>query len=328
MPQKQKILIIDDEPDVRNVLSTFLGKLDYEVHQAETGIDGIEVLAKERFDLVLCDVMMPALDGLSTLALIKKNHPKQPVVMMSGFATHDKIIEALDKGAVDMLAKPFNLTQIRQVVTKVLNPRLRYKPEYNSATSHLLRESYMGLLRIIIQLTETKNKYLKNHCSRVAEFSGLIAKAMRLRDDTVEVINCAGLMHDIGKISLSDLILLKDSKLTPQEWAEIKMHPVIGSMMMEQLKLFRAEEPLIRHHHERFDGKGYPAGLAGDKIPVGARIIAVADAYDAMTSIRPYRDAITPHIALNTIRQNSGSQFDPKVVAAFLEVVQKEQAPD
>ncbi|MFA5795444.1 MAG: HD domain-containing phosphohydrolase [Candidatus Brocadiia bacterium] len=326
MSQKQKILIIDDEPDVRNVLATFLGKIDYEVHHAEIGIDGIEMLAKERFDLVLCDVMMPALDGLSTLALIKKTHPKQPVIMMSGFATHDKIIEALDKGAVDMLAKPFNFTQIRQVVTKVLNPRLRYKPEYNSATSHLLRESYMGLLRIIIQLTETKNKYLKNHCSRVAEYSSLIAKAMRLRDDTVEVINCAGLMHDIGKISLSDLILMKEGKLTPQEWADVKMHPVIGSMMMEQLKLFRAEEPLIRHHHERFDGQGYPSGLAGDKIPIGARIIAVADTYDAMTSIRPYREALTPHIALNTIRQNSGSQFDPKVVAAFLEVVKKEQA--
>jgi putative two-component system response regulator len=286
------------------------------------------MLARERFDLVFCDLVMPAMDGLSTLALIKKRNPHQPIVMMGASATHDKIIGALDKGAVDVLAKPFNLTQIRQVVTKVLNPRLRARPEYNSDTSHMLRESYVGILRIIIQLTEARNKYLKNHCSRVAEYSSLIAKAMFMPDDVVEVINCAGLMHDIGKISLSDAILMKDDKLTPQEWADVKMHPVLGSMMMEQLKLFRAEEPLIRHHHEWFDGHGYPSGLSGDKIPIGARIIAVADAYDAIASTRPYREALTPHIALNTIRQNSGSQFDPKVVDAFFEVVkQQEPAP-
>ncbi|MFH1228189.1 MAG: HD domain-containing phosphohydrolase [Planctomycetota bacterium] len=319
----QKVLIIDDDPDIRRMLSAFLVKMDCEVLEAESGIDGIEMLVREPFDLVMCDMIMPALDGLSTLALIKKNHPKMPVLMMSGSATHDQIIEALDKGAVDMLAKPFNMMQVKKVVIKVLNPKMRIKPEYVSPTSLFLRESYAGLLHIIIQLLETKNKYLKNHCSRVSEFSGLIARAMPLRDDAIEVINCAGTLHDIGKINLSEVILSKGNKLTPQEWADIKMHPVLGSMMVEQLRLFRAEEPLIRHHHERFDGTGYPNSLKGEQIPIGARIIAVADAYDEMTSVRPSQEAISPHAAMDIIKQNSGTQFDPKVVDAFMTIVLK-----
>ncbi|MFH1227710.1 MAG: HD domain-containing phosphohydrolase [Planctomycetota bacterium] len=317
----QKILVVDDEPAIRQMLRAFLIRLDYQVRDAGTGIDAIELLAREPASLVLCDIQMPGMDGLDTLSAIKKNHPDLPVVMMSGFTTHDRLIEALDKGAADFIAKPINLTQAKKVITKILNPRLRKRPEYSSTIASVLRESYRGLLQITVQLLENKNSYLKEHSRRVAENAARLAEALKLPAGTVEVINCAALLHDIGKISVPDAVLLREGKLTPEDWAEMKKHPATGSDMVEQLKLFRGEEPLIRHHHEHYDGSGYPDGLAGENIPIGARIISIADAYDAIISSRPYRRPVASDRALDIISQSAGTQFDPKLTAEFLNVI-------
>lgn len=316
-----KILIVDDELDIRRMLRAFLERLDYQVRDVGTGIDAVELLAREPAALVLCDIQMPGMDGLDTLSLIKKTHPNLPVVMMSGFATHERLIEALDKKAADFIAKPINLAQAKKVITKILNPQLWSPPEYSSTIASVLRESYRGLLQIMVQLLETKNPYLKEHSRRVSENATYLAEAMQLPPGTVEVINCAALLHDVGKISVPDAVLLKQGKLTPEDWIEIKQHPVTGSAIVEQLKLFRGEEPLIRHHHERFDGSGYPAGLTGDQIPIGARIISIADAYDAITSARPYRNAFDTTNVRKIIRESSGSQFDPELARIFLSIV-------
>ncbi len=184
-----------------------------------------------------------------------------------------------------------------------------------------MREGYLGLLRIMIQALENKDSYTKDHSRRVAEYATKTAQAMKLDEGSIEVINYAGLLHDIGKIRISDKIIAKPGKLDAGEWAEMKMHPVVGSMIVSELKLFRAEEPLIRHHHERFDGAGYPDALKHNQIPLGARILALADTYDALTSARPYRGAMDSEHAKNIIKDNINQQFDPEVTGVFLELV-------
>jgi len=171
---------------------------------------------------------------------------------------------------------------------------------------------------MINNMLEVKNPYMRDHANNVAEYSRKIATALKLPDDQVEVIYYAGILHDIGKVGVSDNILQKPAKLNENEWVDMKSHPVIGRNMVEQVKLFRAEEPLILHHHERYDGSGYPEGLDDKKIPLGSRIISIADAYDAMISIRPYRKAMDPKTAQKIIRDASGTQFDPEIAEVFL----------
>ncbi len=314
---QQKILVIDDEPQIRDLLVKFLTKLGYAVSTAESGSRALALIKEQAFSLVLCDIMMPEMDGLGTLVKIKKLNKSLPVVMMSGSGTHDRFAEAITQGAVDFIAKPLNLMQAKKVIAHALTPQINSR----DTTVHLLREGYLGLLRIMIQTLETKDPYTKDHSRRVAEYAIQIAQTMKLPEGTIEVINYAGLLHDIGKIRVSDTILTKPGKLTAGEWIEMKMHPTTGSMIVEQLKLFRAEEPLIRHHHERFDGAGYPDGLANSRIPLGARILALADTYDALTSARPYRQAMDKTEAIKIIKDNRDTQFDPELTEVFLKTI-------
>lgn len=329
-----KILVIDDEPEVSKVLEKMLNKAGYEVTTVQSGKQALEKIINEPYSLVLCDVMMPEMDGLTVLSEIKKINTLLPVVMMSGLGTHDRVIQSLEKGAVDFLGKPFNFLQVNRIIQKFLRPD-HYSPpaasgeprpngggrEYASSFTHLMREGYIGLLDMIDKMIGLKNPYLKDHVRNVDEYSTKLAQALKLPEGIVEVIHCAAILHDIGKVGVNDLILLKPAKLNEDEWKHMKEHPRIGRSIIEPLRFFRAEEPLILHHHEHFNGKGYPNGLTKDAIPLGARIIAVADAYDAMTSTRPYRQAMDSNTAKNIIRENSGTQFDPKLAEVFLNIV-------
>ncbi|MEK7448099.1 MAG: HD domain-containing phosphohydrolase [Planctomycetota bacterium] len=325
-----KILIVDDEPAVREMMVTFLTKSGYETFVAESGTEAIRQIKNKVFSLVLCDVVMPAspidiggpaMDGLQVLAEIKRINPALPVLMMSGVTTHDLVIKSLEKGAVDFIAKPISLVQVNKIIKKVLNPDLRIPLEYPSPVARLMREGYFGILKTTNQMLEMKNPYLKGHSQRVADAAVKIARGLKLPDNTIEVINYAALLHDIGKVGISDVILFKPDKLTAQEWADIKTHPILSRMMVEQLRLFRAEEPIIEYHHEWYDGSGYPKGLSHEEIPLGARVISIADAYDAMTSDRPYRVSLDKINAEKVLRKYSGTQFDPKMVEVFLEVI-------
>ena len=191
----------------------------------------------------------------------------------------------------------------------------------NSPLSHLLQESYKALLSTLITVLETKDAYLKGHGERVARQSVMLAEDLKLSPDMIGVIKSAALLHDIGEVGVCDVSLLKPGKLDEKEWKQIKEHPVIGCKIISELKFFRAEEPLILHHHERYDGSGYPDGLKGDQIPFGARVIQLSDAYDAMTSPRPWRQRFTEEQAINEIRNNIGKQFDPELAKKFLEIL-------
>lgn len=313
-----KILVVDDEPQIRELLRRFLTKSGYEVTTVESGAEAIKKITDKSFSLVLSDVMMPGMDGLETLSRIKKIDGLLPVIMMSGFGTHDRVIKSLEKGAADFIAKPINFTQAKQIIRKTLVPK---NEEFSSPLNHLLKEGYLNLLKLMIRILETKDPYIKGHGTRVAGCAVKIAQAIKLPEGTVEVINYAGIIHDIGKSGVSDVILSKPSELNENEWTDIKMHSTIGSILISQLKLFRPEEPLVKHHHEYYDGSGYPDGLRGEEIPIGARILTVADAYDAMTSSRPYRKAMDIKKASKIISDNSGKQFDPKIAEVFLNTI-------
>ena len=315
-----KILIIDDDVHVSEMLTKFLRKLNYQVATVESGEKGLEKLKKEKFSLVLCDVVMPKMDGIETLNKIRGINESLPVVMMSGFATHDRIVKSLEKGANDFIAKPVSGIQANKIIKKILDPQVRKLPGQPSPTARLLREGYLGLLNIITNMIEIKNSYIKDHGARVSKHAIKIAQAMQLPEGTIEVISCAALLHDLGKVGVSDLILSKPDKLNDQEWDAVKMHATIGSGMVEQLKFFTGEEPLIRHHHEWYNGHGYPSNLKKEEIPLGARIIHIADAYDAMTSPRPYRPAMTEKTAKQIIKDRSGKQFDPKLCEIFFDL--------
>lgn len=311
-----KILVVDDNKEILEVVKTYLDNPEYNITTVESGVEAIEKAGKQKYSLVLCDLIMPELDGIKTMVELKKIDSRLPVIMMSGLGTHELIIEALEKGASDFVAKPINWVQIRKIIENHLNSEC--DNGYDSHIRNLLRDNYICLLNTFNSILEAKDPYLKGHSSRVSDYAMKLAELMKLDEGTIEVIICAAQLHDIGKVGVSDVVLLKADKLNIVEYDQMKMHSTIGYRIIEQLKFFRAEEPIIRHHHERYDGGGYPDGLMNESIPLGARIIGIADAYDAMTSARPYRKALSPNDAKQTILNNVNKQFDPKLARLFI----------
>ncbi len=326
----REILVIDDDPEICHLLSDMLKKDGHRVNCAYNGSEALKIMAKERPSLILCDVKMSPVNGIEVLQEVKKIDEELPVIMISGSGTHDKVVKALDLGALDFIAKPFRLSRMKNIVSKALREGNGRQPiqsvkkgEQFSPTELILRQSYIDILRTLAMTLETKDPYTKKHSAQVTKYAVALAKVLGLPDDEVEVLKHASSLHDIGKIGISDVILRKPSKLSQEEWDIIKKHPEIGENIIEPLKLLRLEQPAIRHHHERYDGKGYPDGLKGESIPLQARILAIADAYDAMSSERPYRRAMTEKEVKGEMIRCSGRQFDPELAAIFLKTVAK-----
>jgi putative two-component system response regulator len=315
------ILIVDDDPKIREFIRRVLTKEGHRVYSASSGIQAVEMSSRNKFDIVFCDIIMPDESGLETLSKLKALDKDIPVVMISGVGTHDLIMGAIGKGAADFIAKPISIVQLNQTIKKVLIPKADASEEYASPVAHLMREGYLILLNMINNMLEIKHPYMRNHANKVAEYSGKIAAALKLPDEQIEVIYYGAILHDIGKIGINDSISLKNGKLDDAEWLDMKEHPLIGRNMIEEIKLFRAEEPLIYYHHEWYDGSGYPEHLNKDNIPLGARIISVADAYDALISERPYRKAMDSREAQKVIRDSNGIQFDPTISEVFLNLI-------
>jgi putative two-component system response regulator len=212
-----KVLVIDDDPEIREIIRQTLTKLGYKAGTAKSGEEGIERITRESFSLVLCDVMMPEMDGLETLSRIKKLDNALPVVMISGEGTHDRLIQAINKGATDFISKPLNFIQMNLIIKKTLAPDSVTLPETSSPVAHLMRDGYLTLLNMVNTMLELKNTYMKNHANKVAQYSRKIATAMKLPDEQIEVIYYASVLHDIGKIGVNDTILLKPDKLNERE---------------------------------------------------------------------------------------------------------------
>ena len=320
------ILITDDRDEDREMLKeVFVNSCNIEL--ATNGQECLNKIKDKSIDLVLLDINMPDMNGLEVLREIKKTHPYMPVVMITGVGTHEATIESIKFGAATYIAKPFDVPHLREVVKELILRKGKTIKEEGvgyPTLEEILKNEYRSTIKSLSELIEMKNPYTRVHSKQVAKYAVMIAKEMGFSERELEVIEQAALIHDIGKVGISDTILNKPAKLTEEEYEIIKQHPVLGVRALKHMRLLQTEVAMIKHHHERWDGKGYPDGLKGEEIPLVARILGVADAFDAMTSDRAYRQAHTREYALNELKTGSGAQFDPKVVEAFVKVLEKE----
>jgi putative two-component system response regulator len=271
---------------------------------------------------------MPEMDGVTLLGHVVQRWPDTAVLMVSAVADVDIAVKCLQLGALDYVSKPFNLDEVRARVKQALERRQlklelksyqRSLEERVQVQAHRIEELFLGGVQALAQALEAKDAYLRGHSLRVAQYAVAIARCVGLDDNAIDAISLGGHLHDIGKIGVSEEVLHKPGKLTDGEYRHIMEHTVIGARILGPLL---REAPMViavvRSHHERLDGKGLPDGLAGDTIPMAARIVSVADAFDAMTSERPYRHSLSVERALLELRTQRGVQWDPVAVDGFL----------
>jgi putative nucleotidyltransferase with HDIG domain len=323
MPLRRRVLIVDDDHLVRDALRFALEDAGYDVWAVAHGADALAVLESQAVDIVLSDIFMPGMNGFELLKQIRQRRPDVPVILVTGFGNIEMARQALKEGATDFITKPYNVSEIPILIERNL---MRHTIE-SSRTRDLqeeVRRSYRATLEALLAALDTRDTETEGHSERVAAYTMLIAQQLNLPEEELQPIEHGALLHDIGKIGVPDHILYKPGPLTPEEWEIMKQHPVIGYKMCMKIGMLRPAAPIVLHHHERWDGRGYPYGLNGAEIPLGARIFAIADTLDAMTSDRPYRKALSFAQAREEIERCAGSQFDPELVQVFLALPEEE----
>jgi putative two-component system response regulator len=315
-----RVLIVEDDPGIRTLLQQVLRAEGCVVTVAADGEEGLARAAEWRPDLVLLDIEMPGLSGIDVCRRLKADPVTRltPVLMMTGqYETYSRI-GAWETGADEYLTKPFHLVEVRARCRSLL--RLK----------HLIDEldTAQSVIFAWARALEAKSPYTRGHADRVAALAVRLADALGRPTDEREIIRRGSLLHDIGKIGIPDAILDKAGKLTPEEFEIVKSHPAAGARIVEPLKSVRALVPIIRWHHERIDGRGYPDGLRGDVIPLAVRIVSVADVYDSLASVRPYRDALTLDRSLKIMREDAlNGGLDPELVAVFADLITRAPIP-
>lgn len=309
-----KILVVDDEPAILDLLVRILKRDGYQPITATNGVEALELVAREAPDLILLDVTMPKLDGFAVCKQLKDNEQTAliPVTMLTGVDDREYRRRGLEVGADDFLTKPFEQSLLRARLLSQL--RIKRLTDQLERTEHVI---FMLALAV-----EAKDTYTEGHLRRLSSYSEQLALAAGLGLDQVKAIRFGGLLHDIGKISIDDAILRKPGKLTGDEYAQIKQHPEYGARIVAPMRFAGEVGPIILHHHERWDGAGYPHGLGGEEIPIGARIVAIVDAYDAMMTDRPYRRSLGLEETLRRLRAGSGCEWDPHLLAIFIGLVE------
>jgi putative nucleotidyltransferase with HDIG domain len=328
-----RILIIDDEFGVRDILARFFGERGYSCLPVASAEQALEAMDKESFDLALSDIKMPGMSGLDFLRISRERYPRVVVIMMTALNDTDIAISALKTGAADYVLKPFRLGEVLHSIESALEKRqlLLENEEYQRYLEEKVEERTSELRRAIVEIGATYATTLESLCSaldlrdneteghsqRVSAYAVTVARQIDLPDDQIIDIERGSLLHDVGKIGISDAILRKPGLLTPEEWTEMKKHPALGFNMLRHIKFLEGARQIVLEHHERWDGDGYPNGLNDEGICIGARIFALVDTLDAINSDRPYRKAASFDVASEEILQNRGKQFDPTVVDAF-----------
>ena len=334
MPQ-QRILIVDDEEAVRCVVTALLEHSGYEITSVAGAEEAVTRLQQDPdYDLVLADIMMPGVDGLNLLEQICTDHPGMPVVMCSAVNDIHVATSAFRRGAIDYILKPFERAELQSVVMRAVehgrlrkqNAVYRYNLESIVAartgrlrsTMQDLERSYDTTLEAMGDALDLRDEETEGHSKRVTAYAIALARAMGLDADELRVIARGAFLHDIGKIATPDRILLKPGRLNADEMSIMREHCERGYQMVRKIPFLREAAEIVYAHQECYDGSGYPRGLRGDEIPLGARIFAIADTLDAMTSDRPYRKGTTFPEASKEIAHCSGGQFDPQIVDVFL----------
>ena len=312
-PHRPLILVVDDQRANRELLEAQLDELGYEVRQAVDGIEALEAVAEREPDLVLLDIDMPRLDGIAVCEQLKAHpiHRLIPIVILTASSDRDTKLRGLAAGADDYLSKPFDSKELL-IRTKVLL-RQRALNQRLDATE--------GVLFALARAVEARDRHTIHHAERVGRYAEAIGGAQGLGAEDCDLLYQGGVLHDLGKIAIPDAILLKPGPLSPEEFSVMRTHSIEGERICLSLRSIAHYLPIIRHHHERIDGAGYPDHLVGRDIPLGARIAAISDAWDAMVSDRPYRAGLGQDEALRRLRQGAGSQWDAGLVHTFIDLL-------
>jgi putative nucleotidyltransferase with HDIG domain len=331
---EDRILIVDDEVTLTNIITRRLIKEGYSCVTAHNGREALSQFYKNRFSLIISDIKMPEMDGMEFLKQVKAIHPAMMMIMVTAYPEIDMAVEAMRLGAYDFLIKPVDLDLMVFSVKKALEKRklemeveayhmnlerlVEERTEKLSESYRILKKAHLDSVKVLTEAIEAKDPYTRGHSDRVRRMSLQIAMALGFSKERLETLEYGALLHDIGKIGIKDDVLQKQGPLNPQEYQTIREHPLIGVKIVEGVDFFNDKIPIIRNHHERYDGNGYPDGLIGEAIPIEARIIAVPDAFDAMNSTRPHRRASPLEEILMEMERLKGKQFDPTILEIFL----------
>ncbi len=346
-PENIKVLIVDDDPVIRNSLKEILIKEGYAVYEAENGKEALEKINDINPDIVLADYLMPEMDGISLCRAIK-NDPDTldiGVILITGINDLETRVKGLSAGADDFLTKPFFLPELKARISSLAKIKVyrdflkkyqsNLEKEVEKKTAELLKahlnliiayneikELSLEIIHRLAKAAEYRDAHTGFHIQRVSQYSTKIGEAIGLDKKEIELIQYGSPLHDIGKLGIPDCILLKPGPLTSEEWRVMKKHTTIGANILRDSKIefLRVAQEIALYHHEKWDGTGYPLGLKGEEIPLFARITAIADVFDALTTDRPYRKALSVETALEIIKKGKGTHFDPALVDAFFKI--------
>lgn len=310
----ERILIVDDESTARAALELLLRREGFEVRNVSDGVSALAECASFRPDLILLDILMPGIDGFEVCRRIKATPETRltPVVLITGLSDTEDRIKGINAGADDFLSKPIDFNELLARTRSLLRLK-QYTDELENAEAVLFS---------LAQSIEARDTYTRGHCERLADMSTRLASRLGASEEDIKALRRGGIVHDIGKVAVPDAILLKPGPLSHEEMDLMRKHPLVGERICAPLKTFRSVLPIIRHHHERFDGSGYPDGLRGEDIPLTARILQLADVYDALTTDRPYRKADVSEIAFEIMEKEAArGWWDRELLSAFREMI-------
>src|SRR6266700_5739397 len=332
-----QILVVDDEEPIRNALKKFLQQQQFEVYTAGSGDEALQQLKRHRIALMLCDIRMPGTSGVDLVPHALEVEPDLAILMLTAVNDATSAALCMQRGAMDYLTKPIELVDLGRAVQRALKRREMHlenrhlnqwlKEEVTTRTAELHRERHRlervstATLEALVNALEAKDPYLRGHSARVADLSANIATEIGLSEEDVDHVRMAGRLHDLGKIGTRDAVVNKEGPLTPDEFEHVKQHVIIGAQILAPLVPLGDIVAMVKSHHERFDGSGYPDGLRGEDVPQGGRIIATAEVYDALTTARPYQEKMTPEQAVERMADLSGTVLDPKVYEALMRIV-------
>ncbi len=312
------ILIVEDDAMLSQGLQDWLQFVGYRVQLASNGREALERLENVHPNIILADIIMPEMDGYQLFEAVRSRPELNtiPFLFLTGRAQKSDVLIGKGLGADDYITKPWGPEELLTAI------RVKLKRTKDIAFTQLQR-AYKDSLTVLANAIEARDAYTRGHVERVSSYSVMIAREMELDDDEVDEIELGAILHDIGKIHVHESILSKPGELTPQEISEMRKHTEIGAFMVKDIPYLVPATPIIKYHHERYDGKGYPEGLSGEDIPLHARIMAIADLFDALTTIRSYHEAFSPEEAVAYIQNEAGKHFDPKIVEVFVRAWQK-----
>jgi len=346
-PRSERILVVDDEYWITEVILEHLALEGFDAKMTNTSSEVMDLLARDPYDLVLLDIYMPAPDGLALLSQIRAQYPFLAVIMLTAFSDAKTASKAMMEGAYDYIVKPYQTSQLvsrieralersqllreRDQAQQLLEQRVEEQTHTLRAQSKQLSQmldrvllTYRATLKALEATLDVRDQSAPGHCRRVSKLAVQLGTKMGIQGNELVSLEHGALLHDIGKLGIPDTILLKPGPLTESEWTVMRRHPEIGSDIVGHIDFLQGALPIIRHHHERYDGGGYPGNLKGQEIPLLARIFAVVDAFDAMTHQRPYNTVGKIKDVLDTLRRGKDKQFDPQIVDTFVAMI-KEQ---